>query len=119
MQPAHVELRFRWVQGRLALKSFELHIIDGEKNSMDFDTKYLEEENILMKASGYGEDGVMQLPVRSPGVPLPPHIMDENAKFVAKEQRQLKRDEAAKQAQLAAEAAAAAMRAVASINSSA
>ncbi|GMH58813.1 hypothetical protein TrST_g5240 [Triparma strigata] len=78
-----------------------------EVYSVDFDTNYLEEENILMKASGYGEDGVMQLPVRSPGVPLPPHIMDENAKFVAKEQRQQKRDEAAKQAQLAAEAAAA------------
>ena len=58
-----------------------------EVYSVDFDQKYSTEEEILMKVSGYGEDGIMELPVRAPGEPLPPHIMAEYEKIVAKEEK--------------------------------
>ena len=47
-----------------------------EVYSVDFDGDYVKEEEILMKASGYKEDGLMQIPVRAAGATLPPHIMD-------------------------------------------
>ena len=64
-----------------------------EVYSVDFDKKYLLEEEILMKVSGYGEDGVMQLPVRAPGEPLPPHIMAEYNKIAAKEEKKRAKEE--------------------------
>ena len=78
-----------------------------EVYSVDFDDKYDIEEDILMKVSGYGEDGVMQLPVRAPGEPLLPHIIEEHEKVVAKEERQRAREEAARAREEAAAAAAA------------
>jgi len=48
-----------------------------EVYSVDFDKRFLEEEEVLAKAGGYGEDGVMQLPVRGIGEGLPEHIVKE------------------------------------------
>uniref|UniRef100_A0A7S2QVW6 MSP domain-containing protein n=2 Tax=Triparma pacifica TaxID=91992 RepID=A0A7S2QVW6_9STRA len=76
-----------------------------EVYSVDFDKKYITEEEILMKVSGYGEDGVMQLPVRSPGEPLPPHIMAEYDKIVAKEEKKKAKEERIKAREAAVAAA--------------
>jgi hypothetical protein len=78
-----------------------------EVYSVDFDTAYKVEEEILIKASGYKEDGVMQLPVRLAGEPLASHILDENQKRLEKEERQRLKEEALQKKRAAAEEAAA------------
>jgi hypothetical protein len=50
-----------------------------EVYSVDFDDTYLEEEELLRSAPGYGADGLLRLPVRHAGKPLPPSVTDRAA----------------------------------------
>ncbi|KDO23200.1 hypothetical protein SPRG_10008 [Saprolegnia parasitica CBS 223.65] len=48
-----------------------------EVYSLDFDTQFKTEEDILRDASGYGDDDYLRLPLRLPGTGLPEHILVE------------------------------------------
>jgi len=50
---------------------------DVEVFSLDFDTRYSEEEEILSKAKSYAADDMMRLPVRLPGQGLPESVLKE------------------------------------------
>ena len=78
-----------------------------EVYSVDFDSAFKVEEEVLMKATGYKEDGVMLLPVRLAGESLAPHILEANEKRLAKEERLRLKEERIAAKQAAAEAAAA------------
>ncbi|KAF0682818.1 Aste57867_25117 [Aphanomyces stellatus] len=45
-----------------------------EVYSLDFDTQYKDEEEVLRNASGYSDDDLLRLPLRLPGDPLPPEL---------------------------------------------
>ncbi|CAK4295658.1 unnamed protein product [Aphanomyces euteiches] len=48
-----------------------------EVYSVDFDTQYQEEEEILRNATGYSDDDFLRLPVRMPGDLLPPELIKQ------------------------------------------
>ena len=62
-----------------------------EVYSLDFDAKYADEEGCLRYMPGYGSDDLLRLPVRQPGDPLAPYVLEEHAKGLALEAQEVQR----------------------------
>lgn len=48
-----------------------------EVYSVDFDDQYLQEEEMVRACTTFGPDGMLRVPIRQPGDPLPDSILED------------------------------------------